>query len=275
MMDVAGLSVGIAETLGAMGERPRPDMVERVRILAARGHDARGLAKAVSSGAPGADWLLVVDDYHHALESEDAEAFFEELVSLTEFRLLITSRERPTWLAARKVVYGEAAVVEMDALAFTDEEAFEVMGGRGGEIVAEARGWPAVIGLAAMRKSDDVTAGLAPDELYRFFAEDLFRNVSPPLQEALFLLALAGVEGARTLLGRKQTSLLEEATQRGFLDLEGHVVHPLLRGFLLSKLQCLDTEYATSICDRALTWLSGRRRWDDCLFVLQHFPDDA
>ncbi|MGH2971771.1 MAG: hypothetical protein ACRDLE_06545, partial [Gaiellaceae bacterium] len=55
MIDVAGLSVGIAEVLGAMGERPRPDMVERVRILAARGHDARGLAKAVSGGAPGED----------------------------------------------------------------------------------------------------------------------------------------------------------------------------------------------------------------------------
>src|SRR5437762_6310522 len=60
MIDVAGLSVGLAEVLGAMGEPPRADMVERVRILAARGHDARGLAKAVSGGAPGGDWLLVV-----------------------------------------------------------------------------------------------------------------------------------------------------------------------------------------------------------------------
>ena len=125
--------------------------MERVRILAARGHDARGLAKAVSGAAPGPDWLLVVDDYHHALGSEDAEAFLEELVALTEFRLLITSRERPTWLPARKVIYGEAAVIEMDALAFTNEEALEVLGGRGEDLVAEARGWPAVIGLAAMR----------------------------------------------------------------------------------------------------------------------------
>src|SRR5436309_9095628 len=111
MIDVAGLAVGLGEVLAAMGDPPRADMVERVRILAARGHDARGLAKAVSGGAPGADWLLVVDDYHHALDSADAEAFVEELVRLTEFRLLITSRERPGWLAARSIVYGEAAVV--------------------------------------------------------------------------------------------------------------------------------------------------------------------
>jgi hypothetical protein len=138
--------------------------------MAARGHDPRGLAKAVSGGAPGEDWILVIDDYHHALESEDAEAFLEELVSLTEFRLLITSRERPSWLKARRVVYGEAAVVEMEALAFTDEEALQVLGGHGAEIVAEARGWPAVIGLAAMRGDSDVASGLPPDELYRFFA---------------------------------------------------------------------------------------------------------
>ncbi|HWD11355.1 MAG TPA: hypothetical protein VG366_05890, partial [Solirubrobacteraceae bacterium] len=211
MIDVAGLSVGLAEVLAAMGDPTRADMVERVRILAARGHDARGLAKAVSGGAPGADWLLVVDDYHHALGSADAEAFFEELVGLTEFRLLITSRERPGWLAARSVVYGEAAVVEMDALAFTDDEAREVLGGGGEEIVAEARGWPAVIGLAAMRGSPSVASGLPPDDLYRFFAEDLFRSASPQLREAMFMLALAGVDGARSLLGRAHLELVAEA----------------------------------------------------------------
>jgi len=240
MIDVAGFSVGLAEALAGMGEPARTDMLERVRILAARGHDARGLAKAVSGGAPGADWVLVVDDYHHALGSADAEAFFEELVGLTEFRLLITSRERPSWLAARSVVYGEAAVVEMDALAFTDDEARAVLGGGGDEIVVEARGWPAVIGLAAMRGGANVAAGLPPDDLYRFFAEDLFRSASPQLREAMFLLALAGVDGARALLGSSHVELLAEAAERGFLAGENQTVHPLLRGFLLAKLRELD-----------------------------------
>jgi len=152
MADVAGLSVGMAETLAEMCDPVPSDMVERVRILAARGHDPRGLAKAVSVGAPGGDTLLVVDDYHHAAGSADAETFFEELVALTDFRLLITSRERPSWLAARRVVYGEVAVVEMDALAFTHEEARSVLGtDEADQLLVEARGWPAVIGLAAMR----------------------------------------------------------------------------------------------------------------------------
>ena len=275
MIDVAGLSVGIAEVLGAMGERPRPDMVERVRILAARGHDARGLAKAVSGGAPGGDWLLVVDDYHHALGSEDAEAFFEELVSLTEFRLLITSRERPGWLPARKVVYGEAAVVEMDALAFTDDEARAVLGDAGDDIVAEARGWPAVIGLAAMRGIGDVASGLPPDDLYRFFAEDLFRSASPRLRDAMFRLALVGVDGARALLGAEHVALVEEATERGFLTGgEARAVHPLLRGFLLAKLKELDDDAIRKLVAEAVAYLADQHRWDDCLFVLEQFPED-
>jgi ATP/maltotriose-dependent transcriptional regulator MalT len=274
MIDVAGLSVGLAEVLAAMGEPPRPDMVERVRILASRGHDARGLAKAVSGGAPGGDWLLVIDDYHHALASAEAEAFVEELVRLTELRLLITSRERPGWLAARSVVYGEAAVVEMDALAFTDDEAREVLGRGGEEIVTEARGWPAVIGLAAMRGGANVQSGLAPDDLYRFFAEDLFRSASPQLREAMFLLALAGVDGARALLGRSHRELVAEAAERGFLTGEHQTVHPLLRGFLLAKLRELDDEKVQAAVASAVGYLAGQHRWDDCLFVLAQFPED-
>jgi LuxR family transcriptional regulator, maltose regulon positive regulatory protein len=274
MIDVAGFSVGLAETLAAMGEPARNDMLERVRILAARGHDARGLAKAVSGGAPGEDWVLVVDDYHHALGSADAEAFFEELVGLTEFRLLITSRERPSWLAARSVVYGEAAVVEMDALAFTDDEARAVLGGGGEEIVVEARGWPAVIGLAAMRGGVTVAAGLPPDDLYRFFAEDLFRSASPQLRESMFLLALAGVDGARALLGDSHVALVAEAAERGFLVGENQNVHPLLRGFLLAKLRELDDAKIRALVASAVDYLAGQHRWDACLFALQQFPDD-
>jgi len=279
MLDVAAVSVGIAEALGAMADPPREDMVERVRILAARGHDPRGLAKAVSSGAPNEERLLVVDDYHHALESPDTESFFEELVSLTEFRLLITSRDRPGWLHARRVIYGEAAIVDMDALAFTDEEARAVLGeGSSDEIVAEARGWPAVIGLAAMRGGVDVASGLPPDDLYRFFAEDMFASASQRLREAMFLLALAGDiggESLRALLGRSHRALVEEAVERGFLGGSDRLsVHPLLRGFLLAKLRELDDDDVRRLVARVVEFLVDAHRWDNCLFALEQFPDD-
>ena len=279
MADVAALSVGMAETLEELADPRRPDYVERIRILAARGHDARGLAKAVSACAPGADVLVVVDDYHHAIGSVEAETFFEELLRLTQFRVLITSRERPTWLSARRVVYGEATVVEMGALAFTDDEAREVLGGDSSDqLLTDARGWPAVIGLAAMRGAVEVAADMQPDDLYRFFAEDLFRGASPALRDAMFKLALtgrAGIEGARELIGPLHADLLLEAAERGFIvPGRPQALHPLLRGFLFAKLNELDEATVGPMISQAVDLLAGCGRWDDCLVVLERFPDD-
>jgi hypothetical protein len=125
-----------------------------------------------------------------------------------------------------------------------------------------------------MRGDVDVAAGLPPDELYRFFAEDLFRSASPPLREAMFRLALVGIDGARVLLGPKHVALVDEAAEKGFLTGEGRVVHPLFRGFLLAKIRELDDAVVASLIPDAVDWLSLQRRWDDCLFVLQRFPDD-
>jgi ATP/maltotriose-dependent transcriptional regulator MalT len=88
------------------------------------------------------------------------------------------------------------------------------------------------------------------------------------------LLALAGVDGARALLGRSHIQLVAEAAERGFLTGEHQTVHPLLRGFLLAKLRELDDEKVQAAVASAVGYLAERKRWDDCLFVLEHFPDD-
>ena len=51
MADVAALCVGVVEVLARLHAPPKEDVVERVRILAARGHDPCGLAKAVAGAA--------------------------------------------------------------------------------------------------------------------------------------------------------------------------------------------------------------------------------
>ena len=129
MADVAALAAGVAEALTS-----RDEVAERVRILAARGQPAHGLARAVAAAVPtSTGLLLVIDDYHYAAESRDADAFMSELVSLTQFRLLLTSRVRPAWITPRMAVYGEATVLEMGDLAFTDEEAGQVLATEGQE----------------------------------------------------------------------------------------------------------------------------------------------
>jgi DNA-binding CsgD family transcriptional regulator len=51
-------------------------------------------------------------------------------------------------------------------------------------------------------------------------------------------------------------------------------VHPLLRGFLLAKLRELDDEKIQATVEGAVGYLAEQHRWDDCLFVLEQFPDD-
>ncbi len=264
MADVAALAAGVAEALTA-----RDEVAERVRILAARGQPAQGLARAVAAAVPKNTGLLVIDDYHYAAESPDADAFMSELVSLTQFRLLLTSRVRPAWITPRMAVYGEATILEMGDLAFTNEEAEQVLASEGQEpppaIVSQAGGWPAVIGLAAMRGgTSGPNAGLQADDLYDYFAEDLFRSASPELKNALFLLALGGdasVEVARELLGAEHDSLVAEATERGFVGRgrDGSVaIHPLLRGFLLTKLRELASDDIDASVRRVVTSLAPR-----------------
>lgn len=279
MADVAALAAGVAEALTAQDE-----VAERVRILAARGQPAGVLAKAVAAAAPkDAGLILVVDDYQYAAESPDADAFMSELMSRTQFRLLVTSRVRPTWLTPRMTVYGETIVVEVGDLAFTDEEAQEVLGTEAGHapegIVSQAHGWPAVIGLAAMQgASAGPDAGLQSGDLYDYFAEDLFRTASPDLKNALFLLALGGdasVGVARELLGAEHDTLVAAAAERGFVGRgpdSAIAIHPLLRGFLLTKLYELDPTEMSATAGCVVRCLARAELWDTCLAALQAVP---
>ena len=277
--DVAALAAGVAEALTAQEE-----VAERLQILAARGQPAGVLAKAVAAAVPkDAGLMLVIDDYQYVAESSDADAFMSELMSLTKFRLLLTSRVRPPWLTPRMAVYGEATVIEMGELAFTDEEAQEVLGAEGGKspeaIVSQAHGWPAVIGLAAMRGAQArPDSALQAEDLYDYFAEDLFEKASPELKNALFLLALGGdtdIDVARELLGQEHDSLAAEATERGFLgrgSLSSAAIHPLLRGFLVTKFHELDTEEMNTVARRVVHCLARSELWDTCLAALQTVP---
>ena len=205
-----------------MADPPRPDVLERVRILAAHGHDARGLAKAVSVGAPaggraarrrrlpprvrlrGGGGVLRGARRAHRVPPADHEPRAAELV-LGAARRLRARRRSSRWMRSRSPTRRRARC-----------SATILPSG----LLTEARGWPAVIGLAAMRGVVDVAADMKPDELYRFFAEDLFRSASPALRDAMFRLALAGdaaIDAARALLGTAHAQLVDEAAERGFL----------------------------------------------------------
>src|SRR6185312_3404253 len=98
---------------------------------------------------------LVIDDYHEAVGSHDSEEFVRKFVGSTSIRVVIATRIAPSWLKARMNVYGSAVSLAMTDLAFDADEGRAVLAADAGSatevVLVQAQGWPAVIGLAALR----------------------------------------------------------------------------------------------------------------------------
>jgi LuxR family maltose regulon positive regulatory protein len=281
MLDSVAVARALAETLRGVGLSEFD--AARLGALASRGVPPADLGRAIAAAvAKPSGALLVIDDYHHA-ESSDSESLIGVFAAETDLRILLTSRIRPLWLTSRMQVYGEAFVVASDELAFDEDEARAVMKGdaaiENNSFVAQARGWPAVIGLAARQEAGHTrTDSLLPTELYDYFAEDLLRRSPTYLHDSLLLLALIGGSDAHVpqdLLGDKCDLHLAEAAERGFISQNSATqfeMHPLLRAFLLAKLHELDEAQKDDFVRRALRPLGAAHLWDDCLAVLAEFP---
>lgn len=282
MLDAAAVARALAEALREVGLSELD--AARLAALASRGASPVDLGRALASAVPKPSAaLLIIDDYHHA-ESSDSESLIGVLAAETDLRIVLTSRIRPVWLTPRMHVYGEAFVVASDQLAFTEDEARAVMAddtaAKNNSLVTQARGWPAVIGLAARQSEAGHTGtdSLLPTELYEYFAEDLLRRSPTYLHDSLLMLALIGGSDARVtqdLLGEECELHLAEAAERGFISRSSasqFEIHPLLRAFLLTKLHELNETQTEEFVLRALRPLGTAHRWDDCLAVLAEFP---
>ncbi len=284
MRDVAALAEALASSLRQL--RLPEELSRRVRGLASLRQDpeamGRVLAAAMRDEAHG---LLVIDDYHNARSSPESELLIATLVAHSRLRLLLTSRSRPSWLTSRMAIYGEALVVGRPELAFTDEEARLVLTSQTSHsdpaLLSQSQGWPAVIGLAALRGElqADLSRSLLPADLYQYFAEDIYRDITPELRRSLFAIALGGatsIEILRRLLGSKFDAHVFEATERGFITRLGTTgvfqIHPLLRTFLVSKLREVAPDDAASLVEEAVNGLAAANKWDECLAALTEFP---
>ncbi|MFZ0850301.1 MAG: hypothetical protein WAO08_13960, partial [Hyphomicrobiaceae bacterium] len=83
-------------------------------------------AEDVQSWPP--DAWLALDDYQFAMESLASERFIDLLTQSTPVQMLITSRTRPSWATARRILYGEIQEIDRLSLAMQVEEVQEVVG---------------------------------------------------------------------------------------------------------------------------------------------------
>ena len=283
--DVAALSVGlaaaVAEIVGEAGDRMRG----RLQASSRPEDEAALLAEMLCEDL--VDWpdnaWLVIDDYHHAMESKAAERFVDVLTSAAHVRLVLISRFRPAWATARRLVYGEFQEVDRLLLAMSTEEAAAVLGTSQrapGSVVSQARGWPAVIGLVAVLGDRVEQRADLPAALYDYFAEELFRSLPAQVARSLCHLSVApsmSTHLAQALLGKRAArEVHEHAVEIGITgSREQFELHPLLRRFLMRKLEELGESTTEAAIRRTARVLLERNQWEDVFLLAQQHRSDG
>jgi DNA-binding CsgD family transcriptional regulator/tetratricopeptide (TPR) repeat protein len=272
-----GLAVAAAEIVPGADERLR----ERLRVTNHPDEETQILAELLAEDVanwPEGAWLAV-DDYQFAMDSDAPESFVERFIELAPVRLLITSRNRPTWATARRILYAEIFELERNALAMDDQEAREMLEHRGENapvLVERAAGWPAVIGLAALTEGTSPPRVDLPAKLYDYFAEEVYSQAEPAVRWGLCQLAIAPeitFELAERLFGNEAGALiLDHGVRLGVLTGERpgpYVIHPLLRTFLDSKLREHETHAVKDVVSLLTGFVIERRLWDEAFAVIQ------
>lgn len=275
--DVAQLAVDLATAFDSEPPKLREYVSQLVRARASPADQVAEIVEGFASAAGSAETTaLVIDDYHLLAEENVADWFVHELQSRLGFRLVIASRSRPSWATARLEVYGETVEVGVDELALTDDEAQEVLGespqARG--LLSQARGWPAVVALAAQTDKAVSPSDAAGSTLFRFFAEELFLATPERLQDQFLTLALLpslSRDLVETAVESHPDSVVEQALESGLVTsgLESAELHPLVREYLLAKL---DTTQDRDDRVRSAVQLSiDRGYWDHAFGLITRF----
>src|SRR3954468_964522 len=248
--DVAALCVQLADAVQNVVPGAGRRLRERLGVTDSPESEVRVLAELMADDLT--DWpsdaWIGFDDYQHATERSAADEFIGLLLHLAPIRMILATRTRPTWATARRVLYGEIFELTQTELSMTDPEATAVLerkrdSGASAELLERARGWPAVIGLAALADTNPLPAGELSPALFDYFAQEMYRALPPLIKGALLKLALtASIDSdvCRELFGSQASAFVQKTVDAGFVvraatrDLS---LHPLLRDFLHMRLR--------------------------------------
>lgn len=278
--DVAALALGIARAATELVPGCDDRLREHLRSSRASSESVEVFAEILAeelSSWPSDGWL-VLDDYQEIAAAPEAERFVGAVVAASPVQLLIASRQRPAWVTARRILYGEVLELNQTELAMDGHEAAEVLVDRttpsASGLVALANGWPAVIGLAGVSRAEVERNGEVPESLYRFFAEEVFGAFSEEVQAGLSTLAVAPVldrELAVELLGAEEAeTVCGAALQVGVLvEREARLdLHPLARSFLEERRVHWGHEPGPEVVPRCVQHYRGRGDFDAAFEVI-------
>jgi LuxR family transcriptional regulator, maltose regulon positive regulatory protein len=285
--DFAAMASGLAFALEPYAPGLHNEVVRHIQGRAlAPDQAAEEIASLISRqmrDTPGI--CLVVDDYQLISGAPASELLIQILAQSDVFFLVIASRVRPTWVTARQVLYGEVLELSRAALAMSPDEADLVLANEQAEavpgLVAIAEGWPAVIGLAATASRLALPDEVVASTLYDFVAEEVYRSLAPLQQRVLKRLALASrIDSAviNTIVDPDARQEVVALARLGLLtdDVDGFDLHPLLRTFLLRKLDEEDTAEIDELAANLAEHYLQAGAWDDAYSVaeargMEHF----
>ncbi|MGN6429650.1 MAG: LuxR C-terminal-related transcriptional regulator [Gaiellaceae bacterium] len=284
--DVAALAARLADAGSSLTESDPSTLDERLHLSRDPEEEVEVLADFVGrcfAGAPRDAWLAI-DDYHLLMDSEAAEVLVASLPKSAPIRLLVTSRRRPSWASARRIMYGEIFEVGRDDLAMDADEANKLLNRHSDAsapaLVALADGWPAVIGMAALTGAAVAPEGAMDDALYDFFAQECFNTADVGTQQLLCRVAvLPRVERpiCIELFGKDSVAQLHWAEHLGLLSRAGTdwQIHPLLRQFLLMRFTERDPKGLEATARSVFKIAVATKDWDTAYSVAAEFgmPD--
>jgi LuxR family maltose regulon positive regulatory protein len=286
--DVAALALGLARVASSLVEGCDLRLREHLRAVPAPGEHVDVLAEILGEdlqGWPQECWI-VFDEYQQIACAPRAERFVEALVTESPVQLLVASRQRPSWITARRILYGEFLELNQTMLAMDGREAAEVLAGRSAPsasgLVAIANGWPAVIGLASVSSAEIEGEDPLPESLYEFFGEEVFGALGDDVRAGLATLAVAPVldrELALELLGGDRVATVcSAALDVGVLtEREAQLeLHPLARSFLDERGLPTGLLPRREAASRCLVVYRKRRDWDAAFELISHneLPDE-
>lgn len=270
--DVVTFSEDVAAGIDALGGTASRFIGEYVRARSNPQRAARDIALVLAEriNESPVQWL-VIDDYQQLLQSDAAEEMVSGLREHIAARFLLTTRFRPRWATSREAVYGQTDEIGPTELALTAAEAAAVVGGRRDldSLILAAKGWPAVITLAAGLPVSSPPQ--LPSLLHDYVGDELFKAAGKRLQDQLLSLALLPNLEPSTLelqFGPDADSVVSNAQHVGFLDTEREL-HPLLREFLYAKLA--DDPNAEPRIRQSINIALRQTAWEQALDVVLRF----
>lgn len=284
--DVAALAAGLSKAVGEVVPDAGKRMRERIRSVGHPEEDVDLLAELFAEDIrlwPDDAWLAI-DDYQFAMDSVASERFVDFLTQQTPIQILVTSRRRPAWATARRILYGEIQEVDRRALSMAEDEACAVLRGHADElrpIIDGARGWPAVIGLAALTPATVTGLDELPTALENYFAEEILQSLRAETQEAVCGLALAPSLTSNAvsyvLAPEMRASILQEAIRAGVLvpqPSDSYEIHPLLRRYLVETVLKHPGQAPTALMSRLAEGYISKHQWDDAFTLTVLYLDD-